>query len=147
LVQQDASNKHIDINVDTEGNICPAWIDPDRFTQCLLNLYLNAIQAMENGGSLTVKSAAGEAKKVNIVVSDTGRGISPEQIKKIFDPYYTTKSKGTGLGLAIVQKIIEAHGGKIEVNSAIDKGTSFLISIPCEPIETFEVQNGKAKND
>jgi two-component system sensor histidine kinase HydH len=147
LVQQDASNKSIDISVKTEGGICSAWIDPDRFTQCLLNLYLNAIQAMEKGGYLTVKSVAGEAKKVNIVVSDTGRGISPEQIKKIFDPYYTTKSKGTGLGLAIVQKIIEAHGGKIEVNSAIDKGTSFLISIPCEPIETFEVQNGKAKND
>jgi two-component system sensor histidine kinase HydH len=144
LVQQDATNKSIDISVKTEDDICSAWIDPDRFTQCLLNLYLNAIQAMENGGTLTVKSAVGEAEKVKIVVSDTGRGISPEQINKIFDPYYTTKSKGTGLGLAIVQKIIEAHGGQIEVNSTIDKGTSFLISIPCEHIETVEGQNGNA---
>jgi len=144
LVQQDATNKSIDISAQTEDDICSAWIDPDRFTQCLLNLYLNAIQAMENGGTLTVKSAVGEAEKVNIVVIDTGRGISPEQINKIFDPYYTTKSKGTGLGLAIVEKIIEAHGGQIEVNSTLDKGTSFLISIPCEHIETAEGQNGNA---
>ncbi len=136
LVQQDAANKSIDINVNTTDDICPAWIDPDRLNQCLLNLYLNAIQSMVNGGILTVKCTPGEAENIDIIVSDTGSGIPADQIKKIFDPYYTTKSKGTGLGLAIVQKIIEAHEGYIEVNSAIDEGTSFLISIPCEHGET-----------
>jgi two-component system sensor histidine kinase HydH len=144
LIQQDAANKNIDINVKTADDLCLALIDPDRLSQCLLNLYLNAIQAMEGGGTLTVKSTPGEAENVNIVVSDTGSGIPGDQIKKIFDPYYTTKSKGTGLGLAIVYKIIEAHGGHIEVNSTIDEGTSFLISVPCEQEETFGGQNGNA---
>jgi two-component system, NtrC family, sensor histidine kinase HydH len=132
LVQQDAANKAIDIQVNTADDICPALIDPDRLTQCLLNLYLNAIQAMANGGTMTIACMPGEADNVNIVVSDTGSGIPQDQRQKIFDPYYTTKSKGSGLGLAIVQKIIEAHGGRIAVKSTEAKGTSFLISVPCK---------------
>ncbi|MBT8370251.1 MAG: PAS domain-containing protein, partial [Deltaproteobacteria bacterium] len=131
LVQQDAANKSVDIKVNTKEDICPAWIDPDRLTQCLLNLYLNAIQAMEDGGTLTIKCTPGAADNFNIVISDTGSGMPAEQINKIFDPYYTTKSKGTGLGLAIVQKIVEAHGGDTSVHSISDNGTTFSISIPC----------------
>lgn len=138
LIQQDAANKNIDFEVKTEDDICHPWIDPDRLTQCLLNLYLNAIQAMENGGTLKVICTMDETENLEISISDTGRGISPHQIKKIFDPYFTTKNKGTGLGLAIVHKIIEAHGGHIEVNSAIDEGTSISIRIPCEHRETDE---------
>lgn len=144
LVQQDAGNKNIDIYVDTEDDICPAWIDPDRVTQCLLNLLLNAIQSMENGGTLTVKCTSGQADTVTIIVKDTGEGISTEQINKIFDPYFTTKSKGTGLGLAIVQKIIEAHGGRIEVHSATGEGASFLMSVPCHQKEAVGGLNGDA---
>ena len=144
LVQQDAARQNIDIRVNAAGDLCPARIDPDRLTQCLLNLYLNAIQAMESGGRLTVTCAAGDAGDVHIRVSDTGGGISPEQMNQIFDPYYTTKSKGTGLGLAIVHKIIEAHGGHIEVHSAPDEGTSFRISIPCEHGEIKGGQSGNA---
>jgi len=138
LIQQDAANKNIDFEVKTEDDICHPWIDPDRLTQCLLNLYLNAIQAMENGGTLKVICTMDKTENLEISISDTGRGISPHQIKKIFDPYFTTKNKGTGLGLAIVHKIIEAHGGQIEVNSAIDEGTSISIRIPCEHRETDE---------
>ena len=65
-------------------------------------------------------------------MSDNGRGIAPENLNKIFDPYFTTKKKGTGLGLAIVHKIIEAHEGHIEVESTIDQGTSFTMVIPCQ---------------
>jgi two-component system sensor histidine kinase HydH len=147
LVQQDVANKNIDFKVQTENGTCSVLVDPDRLTQCLLNLYLNAIQAMESGGTLTVKCTVDETENVNISVSDTGKGIPSEQLKKIFDPYFTTKNKGTGLGLAIVHKIIEAHGGYIEVNSTIDKGTSVLIRIPCEQKQTSEGQNGKSKND
>ena len=131
LVQQDAANKRIDIKVNTTDDICSAWIDPDRLTQCLLNLYLNAIQAMEGGGTLTVACESGEAGYFTIVVSDSGSGIPGDQLDKVFDPYYTTKSKGTGLGLAIVQKIVEAHGGDTAVRSTSDDGTVFSISIPC----------------
>ena len=130
LVQQDATNKNIDVRLHTENDIDPVWIDPDRLTQCLLNLYINAIQAMGDGGTLTVKCAVDRAKNVSITVSDSGQGITPDHLSKIFDPYYTTKKKGTGLGLAIVHKIIEAHQGHIEVNSTIGEGTSFLMMIP-----------------
>ncbi|MBT8359097.1 MAG: PAS domain-containing protein [Desulfobacterales bacterium] len=130
LIQQDATNKNIDVKLHTENDIDPVLIDPDRLAQCLLNLYINAIQAMEDGGTLTVKCAVDRAKNVSITVSDSGQGIAPDHLSKIFDPYYTTKKKGTGLGLAIVHKIIEAHQGHIEVNSTIGEGTSFLMMIP-----------------
>jgi two-component system sensor histidine kinase HydH len=132
LIQQDATNKNIDIKLHTESGICSSWIDSDRLAQCLLNLYINAIQAMENGGTLTVQCTAGTADYVNITVKDTGLGISPDQLNKIFDPYFTTKKRGTGLGLAIVYKIIEAHQGQIVVDSTIGEGTSFTITIPCQ---------------
>jgi two-component system sensor histidine kinase HydH len=90
---------------------------------------------------LTVTCKPGEAGNFIIVVSDTGTGISGDQLDKVFDPYYTTKSKGTGLGLAIVQKIVEAHGGDTTVRSASDKGTSFSINIPCKREETAGGQN------
>jgi two-component system sensor histidine kinase HydH len=141
LVQQDATNKHINIKVNTADDICTAWVDPDRLTQCLLNLYLNAIQAMEDGGTLTVTCKPCEAGNFIIVVSDTGTGIPGDQLDKVFDPYYTTKSKGTGLGLAIVQKIVEAHGGDTTVRSTSDEGTSFSINIPCKREETAGEQH------
>jgi two-component system sensor histidine kinase HydH len=144
LVQQDAANKHIDIKVKIADNICPAWIDPDRLTQCLLNLYVNAIQAMEDGGVLTVGCRPGEDGDIRIVVSDTGSGMPVDQSDKIFNPYFTTKSKGTGLGLAIVQKIVESHGGRITVQSESGQGTSFSIHIPCNHSQKAGGQNGRA---
>ena len=133
LIQQDATNKNIDIELHTEKGVCAPWIDSDRLAQCLLNLYINAIQAMENGGTLTVQCTATGADYANITVKDTGSGISPDQLSKIFDPYFTTKKRGTGLGLAIVYKIIEAHQGQIAVHSTIGQGTLFTITIPCQP--------------
>ncbi len=131
LVHQDALNKNIDIKQHTDDGICPVWADPDRLAQCLLNLFINAIQAMEGGGTLTVRSAAGREGYVTVTVSDTGPGIAPEHLTKIFDPYFTTKKKGTGLGLPIVYKIIEAHHGKLDVKSTLNQGTSFTMTIPC----------------
>ena len=132
LIQQDTTNKNIDIELHMDTDICHAWIDSDRLAQCLLNLYINAIQAMEHGGTLTVQCKADGADSLNIIVQDSGSGISPDQLNKIFDPYFTTKKRGTGLGLAIVYKIIEAHQGQIAVHSTIDQGTSFTITIPCQ---------------
>ncbi|CAB5139674.1 Sensor protein of zinc sigma-54-dependent two-component system [Olavius algarvensis associated proteobacterium Delta 3] len=131
LIQQDVATRNITIHHHTESAICPAFIDPDRFSQCLLNVYLNAIQAMEDGGNLTVQCTSDAAEMVKIVVSDTGQGIPKEHIDKIFDPYFTTKNKGTGLGLGIVYKIIEAHEGHIEVNSIPGQGTAVSLWIPC----------------
>ena len=138
LIQQDATNKNIEIKLHMDTNICPVWIDSDRLAQCLLNLYINAIQAMEDGGTLTVQCTAAGADNVNIIVQDSGSGISPDQQNKIFDPYFTTKKRGTGLGLAIVYKIIEAHQGQVAVESTPGKGTSFTIMIPCQHSETLK---------
>ena len=132
LVQQDAAGRKIVIDDHLAEDLCPAHIDPDRLSQCLLNLYLNAIQAMRPGGRLTVCSAMQDSRSVRIEVSDNGCGMTPEQLEHIFDPYFTTKAKGTGLGLAIVHKIVEAHGGRIHVESEAGQGSTFVLLFPCQ---------------
>jgi len=112
-----------------------ADVDPDRLTQCFLNLFLNALQAMKSGGRLTVSSSAGVNENVAIDIKDNGSGISAEDLSKIFDPYFTTKPKGTGLGLAIVHKIIEAHQGQIKVRRALGQGTVFSITLPLTKVK------------
>jgi len=131
LIQQDAATKNIRIELNVMDGVCGASIDPDRLAQCLLNLYLNAIEAMDGGGVLAVHCAPDGSKDFRITVSDTGRGIAPESLGKIFDPYFTTKQNGTGLGLAIVHKIIEAHEGHIKVESVLGRGSTFAIRLPC----------------
>ncbi len=129
LIGRDAAAGKVKIELTTDGDQ-GAFLDPDRFSQCLLNLFLNAVQSMDNGGILSVESKpAGEAFMA-VEVSDTGSGISREDLPKIFDPYFTNKPKGTGLGLAVVHKIIEAHKGRIEVKSTPGKGTVFTILVP-----------------
>lgn len=132
LVQQDAANNGIAIDVRRQEGIAPVLIDPDRMSQCLLNLYLNAIQAMEKGGTLTVACMTEGAKNLRISITDTGDGIPDDLLTKIFDPYFTSKHQGTGLGLAIVHKIIEAHGARINVTSVLGKGTTFHLRIPMQ---------------
>lgn len=132
LVQQEAAAKNVDIQLHLTPDIPDMNVDPDRLTQCFLNLYLNALQAMEKGGQLTVSSAIREDDIFAIDIKDNGRGISADDLSKIFDPYFTTKPKGTGLGLAIVHKIIEAHQGQIKVRSALGQGTVFSIALPLQ---------------
>jgi two-component system, NtrC family, sensor histidine kinase HydH len=131
LIQQDTTNRKIQVKVAIEDNLCPVWVDPDRLSQCLLNLYLNAIQAMPEGGTLCLRCAVDDSRNVSIVVSDTGKGIAASHLSQIFNPYYTTKGKGTGLGLAIVHKIVDAHHARIKVESVLGKGSTFTIQIPC----------------
>jgi signal transduction histidine kinase len=108
--------------------------DPERLKQVFINLMTNAVQAMGKGGKLFLRSRMGEAgdgrPAALVEVQDTGSGIRPENLKKIFEPLFSTKAKGTGLGLAICQGIMEAHGGKILVTSELDKGSTFTVLIP-----------------
>jgi two-component system sensor histidine kinase HydH len=134
LVRQDAADRDIHIETLIDGDLCPIRVDPDRFAQCLLNLHLNAIEAMENGGTLTVRCRSHRGY-LDITVADTGPGIAPEHRKHIFDPYFTTKPKGTGLGLAIVYKIVEAHEGRLMVESTKEQGSRFTLRLPCRPEE------------
>jgi two-component system NtrC family sensor kinase len=105
-------------------------IDIHQIQQVLINLMLNAMQAMERGGTLTVRTFSENEDGVGVEVKDTGTGIPRSHLKKIFDPFFTTKSEGTGLGLSITLKILEKHGATIDVISEEGKGSTFTIHFP-----------------
>ncbi|MBI5491411.1 MAG: hypothetical protein HY893_00600 [Deltaproteobacteria bacterium] len=105
--------------------------DAGLLRQLLLNLLLNALDALDEGGSVTITTAVIDGV-MEIVVRDTGMGISPEHLDRIFDPFFSTRERGTGLGLAIVSSVVSAHGGSIEVASN-GRGTSFIIRLPISP--------------
>jgi two-component system sensor histidine kinase HydH len=130
LVQQEATAQDVRIALQPVPEALEAEVDPDRLTQCLLNLYLNALQAMEDGGQLTIAGYRVGSDDVAIDIKDSGSGIATEDLTAIFDPYFTTKPKGTGLGLAIVHNVIEAHQGQIKVRSVPGEGTTFTIILP-----------------
>lgn len=129
LIQQDAAAKEVQIQLNVQDGLCRALIDPDRLSQCLLNLYLNAIQAMPDGGRLTIGCTRESSGNIKLEIGDTGKGISEKHLAEIFNPYFTTKPTGTGLGLAIVHKIVDGHGGRVAVQSGED-GTRFTIYLP-----------------
>ena len=130
LIERQASEANISIKTDFDSDVDEILIDPDRINQVLLNLYLNAIDSMNNGGSLTVMLAKSPKKNgIEIKVSDTGKGITEGDLSHVFDPYFTTKASGTGLGLAIVHNIMEAHGGEIAIESRLGQGTGVTIFI------------------
>jgi PAS domain S-box-containing protein len=107
-------------------------MDKDQIEQALINLILNAIEATAPGGKVTVGTRfVPGAESVELTISDSGKGISEEDMGKIFDPFFTTRESGTGLGLAITHGIIEQHGGMIEVDSKVGQGTRFTIKMPC----------------
>ena len=131
LIADRAAEKGISIRTQNNAQADEVRIDPDRINQVLLNLYLNAIDSMEKGGELKVEiSSDGQPRDVVIQVSDTGHGVSREDLSRIFEPYFTTKSTGTGLGLAIAHNIVEAMGGKITVESEKEVGTTFTVALP-----------------
>ena len=111
----------------------PVWVDEKQVQQVLLNIALNAIQAMGDEGTLTVQTEAlSERGKdwVKVTISDTGKGIPPATLEKIFVPFFTTKTQGTGLGLPICKRLVEQQGGKIRVDSKLGSGTTFAILFP-----------------
>jgi PAS domain S-box-containing protein len=117
-------------------------VDKTQMHQVFLNLFLNAIQAMPNGGELKIEASPMNSNPledfkqnfIRVIISDTGKGIPPHIIHKIFDPFFTTKPRGIGLGLSITYQIIKKHGGTIKVESQWERGTSFIINLP----ETLE---------
>jgi signal transduction histidine kinase len=113
-------------------------VDPSSMEQAFLNIILNAQRAMPKGGTFTVSTLAfperkndgKEAREVQIIFEDTGGGIPPENLPKIFNPFFSTRPDGTGLGLSITKNIVEQNGGKIEVKSEVNVGTKFIITLP-----------------
>ena len=109
----------------------------DRFqlTQAFLNIFNNALEAVPEGGEISVSAGPKEDNKIELIIRDSGRGIAPEDLKKIFAYYYTTKEKGVGLGLAITRKMIQAHGGTLEVRSVLAQGTTVMVGLPRRPAQ------------
>jgi two-component system sensor histidine kinase HydH len=131
LIGPDAAAHQVRADFAHDGTLPEVAVDPDRFTQVLLNLYLNAIQAMEDGGVLAIRADYEAARgRVRLDVGDAGQGIPAASLGSIFNPYFTTKPSGTGLGLAIVQKLVEAHQGEIRVKSTPGRGSVFSIFLP-----------------
>ena len=139
LVNADAQKQGVNVELQL-AEVPPCELDPDRISQAILNLLLNALEAMPEGGTLKVSltsrvTSQSAAQKptpqqwARISIADSGKGIAPADLPQIFDAYFTTKAGGTGLGLATTQKIIQAHGGRIEVQSS-PNGTAFVINLP-----------------
>ncbi|HME32288.1 MAG TPA: ATP-binding protein [Terriglobales bacterium] len=129
FARQQAITKRIMIELEITNTIPPVDHDPNQINQVLLNLLLNAIQSMDKPGTIRV-SLQHEGDSVLITVADEGKGIPPEHLPNIFRPFFTTKGHGTGLGLSLARRIVEAHGGHIDVISEVGKGTQFLVRLP-----------------
>jgi signal transduction histidine kinase len=134
LVEGEAQQSKVQIRVVAPLTLPPLKADREYLRQTLLNLILNGLQAMPEGGTLTLKANMSNGNFL-ISVTDTGVGIAPENRTRIFEPYFTTKAKGSGLGLAIAHRIIEAHGGTITVFSETDQGCCFQICLPLDRTE------------
>jgi PAS domain S-box-containing protein len=129
LLQPELDNRGLAVKLKLARQLTATPIDPTQMQQVLVNLVKNAMHAMTRGGTLTLQTGEG-ADGVWMSVADTGGGIPQEQINRIFEPFFTTKKKGTGLGLMIVQRIVRAHGGRIELESHVGRGTTFRVWLP-----------------
>lgn len=132
LVGHQAEMKKIKISREDTSSLSSAIADFNQLQQVFINLLVNAIQSTQAGGEINIRTSQSEDGYVRVSVQDTGCGITPENLKKLFTPFFTTKQaeKGMGLGLAISYGIIERHGGRIEVQSEVGKGTTFTVCLP-----------------
>jgi signal transduction histidine kinase len=135
IVNTETQKKQIQIITENADDLPMLEADSDKVKQVLLNIFLNSLAAMNNSGKLSVKTVTGN-NYIKVIISDTGVGIDESNLPSIYDPYFTSKPAGTGLGLAVVQKIMEAHGGKIDVQSVLGQGTDVILQFPL-----FHIQN------
>jgi two-component system sensor histidine kinase HydH len=133
LVEVRAEECGIKTNIVQDGALPKITADRDSLRSVFTNLVINAVEAIDGeGGSISIRLSNTDVNSVKVEVSDTGRGISRDDISKVFEPYFSTKETGTGLGLAIVKKAIDDHGGTISVASKEGSGTTFTIILPAK---------------
>src|SRR5206468_10351855 len=134
-LETEAKEKGVEITREFSANLPKAWIDREQMKQVFMNLILNAIQAMKEGGSIYIstrsysKNEAGQPEQyVQVEIRDTGVGIPEENLDHIFDPFFTSKDECSGLGLSFYHQIVQEHGGYVTVDSKIGAGSSFFIN-------------------
>ncbi len=126
LIETEARKNNVQVDVRETENLPEVEIDPDKIKQVLLNIFLNALAAMSGGGRLSIELAQTQ-DALEAVITDTGTGIDAKDMPRIYDPYFTSKPAGTGLGLAVVQKIMEAHGAFLKIESKAGTGTTVIL--------------------
>jgi signal transduction histidine kinase len=134
FARQQAVTKRISIDFEVKNAVPPVEHDPNQLNQVLLNLLLNAIQSMDRPGTIQV-SLEPEDEAVAIAVADEGQGIAPEHLPNLFRPFFTTKGHGTGLGLSLARRIVESHGGRIDVVSKPGEGARFTVLLPVRRVQ------------
>ncbi len=130
FIKPELEKREITLREKLTTSLPTVMADSDQMYRALLNIVINALQAMEQEGTLTLATRVRAGKTVQIRITDTGLGMSEENLQQIFKPFYTNKHQGTGLGLAMAKNIVESHGGDIEVRSEEKKGSTFIISLP-----------------
>jgi signal transduction histidine kinase len=130
LVEPDVRRNGVVCRAEVPNGLPELRADPALLRQALLNLALNGCQAMPGGGKLTMGVRTVKDRRVSLTVEDTGMGIPADKLDRIFDLYYTTKAEGSGIGLSIVYRIVQLHGGEIEVQSTVGRGTAFRVLLP-----------------
>ena len=134
-----AELQHIQVIKELSPTIPRLVADFDQIQQVCTNLIMNAIQAMPEGGRLTLRTSTSSDGQVKLAVQDTGCGISPENMSRLFTPFFSTKGKkGVGLGLAVSHGIVQRHGGRIDVQSKVEEGTTFTVYLPVRQEEHKE---------
>lgn len=142
MIAGQAAERGVDTQLEEQGKVPLVVADKDSLHSAFTNLLINSLEAIDgDGGTIGIKLTAEKINRARVEITDTGRGIAPGDISKVFEPYYSTKETGTGLGLAIVKKAIDDHGGSISVSSKQGSGTTFTIILPVKP----EDGGGKAE--
>jgi signal transduction histidine kinase len=119
---------NLKVHFELDDSLPPVLIDPAQISQVVINLVINGMQAMPDGGDLTITTQLDQSSdRVQLLVNDTGAGIAPEDLSKIYDPFFTNKPEGTGLGLAIARQILDKNQAAIQVSSKVNQGTLFRV--------------------
>ena len=153
ILEAQAKDKNVEINRDFDASLPKVWIDKEQMKQVFMNLILNSIQAMKDGGTISISTRLAARNNADLVkeyvqveVRDNGIGIPPENLEHIFDPFFTSKDEGSGLGLAVSHQIVQEHGGYVTVESTVGQGTSFFVQVPVgAPIRP--IANGRAHDN
>ncbi|MBT3258390.1 MAG: hypothetical protein HN366_18300 [Deltaproteobacteria bacterium] len=139
IVENEFHLRHVRIKKALSEDMVNTFLDKNQIEQVFINLLLNALQAVDDRGLVTVQSAVdGKARRVHVEIADNGCGIAAENLKRIFEPFFSTKADGTGLGLAVSYGIVRNHKGNIQVFSEPGQGTLFVVEFPMLPSKSLE---------